>query len=343
MKQNNIDYNRINYGFSLLKMLLAFEVVLGHFAIWDQYNPTLVWPFRELVSIAVPCFVILSFYLMCKSLLSRNEAKFKSRLVKLLIPQIGWAIIYFVILVLLNVVFHTKPVVTFIDFLWQLFTGHSRTINPSMWYQIVMIILSIVFYLIIKKLDNKKALFTLLILTLICYYLQYSGINRRLFEEMAFEIRFVLGRIAELMPFAFTGFIIKYFDIYEKLKKYRYIIMPLCVFLFLQGYSINWIEMKDFNFSGLAKLYFALCVITFAYYVPLEYLPVSIKKIILVITDYSLGIYCSHRLIETLLKTFVPNLAIQSFERCILIYILSYLLCHIIYSIPNKYFKSLVN
>ena len=343
MKQKSIDYNKINYGFSLLKMLLAFEVVLGHFVIWDQYNPTLVWPFRELVSEAVPCFIILSFYLMTKSLLSRDETKFKNRMIKLLIPQVGWALIYFVIYFLLNILLNTEPVVTIIDLFWQIFTGHSRNLNPSMWYQFDTIVLSLLFYLIVKKLNNKKTIITLFILTIICYFLQYSGINRKLFEDMIFELRFPLGRIVELLPFAFVGFALKYFDIYEKLKKYRYIILPLCAFLYLKGYSIDWIEMKDFNFSGMAKLYFSLCVVTFAYYVPLEYLPLTLKKIILIITDYSLGIYCIHRLINTLLNVFIPSLTIQSFERCILIYILSYLVCHLIHLIPNKYCKSLVN
>ena len=143
-----IDYSKINYGFSLLKMLLAFEVILGHFANWDEYDPRLVWPFRELVSLAVACFVILSFYLMAKSFLIRDKQMMKKRLIRLLIPQIGWAIIYYVIYALIDLFMnkglHSGPM----DFFWQLLTGHSRYLNPSMWYQVDIIIVTVIFYFI---------------------------------------------------------------------------------------------------------------------------------------------------------------------------------------------------
>ena len=339
---NKIDYKKINYGFALFKMLLAFEVLLGHFANWDEYDPRLVWPFRELVSITVPCFVILSFYLMCKSFLIRDDNKFKNRLTKLIIPQIGWAIIYFIIYILLDFFKKTNMGVTFIDFLWQLFTGHSRVLNPSMWYQVVVILLTIVFYYIFKYLDDKKGIIALIVLTIFSYYLQFSGINRALFGELIFELKYPLGRIAEMIPFATMGFLLKYYNVLDYLKKYRYIVMPLCVFMFMMGFRIPWTELKDFNFSGFAKPYLALWVVTFAYVFPFDWLKLKYKKAILKITDYSLGIYCAHRLINRLLEVFLPKLALHSFEKCILLYAVCYAACYFIDLIPNKYTKLLV-
>ena len=343
MSKKTINYDKINYGISLLKMLLAFEVLLGHFANWKQYDPRLVWPFRELVSLAVPCFVIISFYLTANSFKRRDDGKFALRLKKLLIPQIAWAFIYYIIYVLIDLFLHKDLHSGPMDLFWQLLTGHSRYLNASMWYQFDVIIITILFYYIFKRLDDRKAYITLLGLMVFCYVLQFTEINRALFGNLEFELKYPLGRIAETIPFAVIGFTIKHFDVYEKIKKYRYIIMPACVVLFLMGFQIPWTELDDFGFAGFAKPYLALCIVTFAYLVPFEYLSLKLKKIILKISDYSLGIYCIHRLVNTLLLVFVPSISLRSFERCILLYIVCYIVCFMIEKIPNKNARLLVN
>lgn len=338
-----INYNRINYGFSLLKMLLAFEVVLGHFCNWKEYDTLLLWPFRELVSLAVPSFVIMSFYLMERSILSRDDDKYKSRLIRLLIPQIGWAFIYWFVYLLCSVLFGKDLPHSISDLLWQLFTGHSVNLNATMWYQVDIIILTVIYYSIFKKLDDKKGFIAVILMTLFAYAMQYSGINYNLFKDLRFELKYPLGRIIEMIPYASIGFTFKYLNILEKIKKYWYIAIPVSAFLFLQGFKIAWYDMKDFGFSGICKPYLAIWIIIAAFSVPLEILPMTIKKIILQVTNYTLGIYCCHRMIDTLFDAFIPNLPLMSFERCILIYIVSYLLCFAISFIPNKYIDSLVN
>ena len=119
--------------------------------------------------------------------------------------------------------------------------------------------------------------------------------------------------------------------------------MPLCVILFFLGFRIPWTELNDFGFAGFTKPYLALCIVTFAYVTPLSNLPLSFKKAILKISNYSLGIYCIHRLINTLLLVFMPWINIGSFERCILLYIVCYFVCFLIDLIPNKNSKLLVN
>ncbi|MBQ6334428.1 MAG: acyltransferase [Erysipelotrichaceae bacterium] len=344
MKQNKINYDKINYGFSLLKMLMAFEVLLGHFADWSQYDPRIVWPFRELVSLAVPSFVIMSFYLTERSFLNRDDEKFKVRFKKLLIPQIAWAFIYYIIYALIDLFMHKKLHSGITDLFWQILTGHSSYLNPSMWYQFDIIITTVLFFLVFRQIkDNKKAYCGLLIITLFCYILQFSGVNRALFGEMIFELKYPLGRIIEMIPFATIGFSLRYFDVFEKLKKYRWIVMVLCVALFLLGFHIPWPELKDFGFAGFAKPYLALCIVTFAFLTPLEKLSLPIKKAIIKISDYSLGIYCIHRLINTLLKVFIPSISLQSFERCVLLYIICYFICFLIDLLPDKNTKLLVN
>ncbi len=344
MKEKKINYDKINYGFSLLKMLMAFEVLLGHFADWNEYDPRIVWPFRELISLAVPCFVFMSFYLTEKSFLNRNDEKFKVRFKKLLIPQVAWAIIYYVIYLLIDVTMNKKLTNGISDLFWQILTGHSSYLNPSMWYQFDVIVITVLFFLIFRFIkDDRKAVFTLIGVMLFSYILQFTGINRALFGEMIFELKYPLGRIVEMIPFAVIGFLLKYFNVLDRLKKYRWIVMPACVVLFLLGFRIPWPELKDFGFAGFAKPYLALCILIFAFLTPLEGLNLNIKKAIVRITDYSLGIYCMHRLVNTLLKVFIPSISLHSFERCILLYIVCYIICFLIDLIPNKDVKLLVN
>ena len=343
MKKKTIHYDKINYGFSLLKMLLVFEVILGHFCIWEEYDNILLWPFRELVSLSVPCFVILSFYLTERSFLQRDKIKYHIRLRRLLIPQIGWAFIYWIVYFLFTTFLKADLTHSISDLFWQLFTGHSPALNASMWYQIDMIIITIFFQFVFAGLNDKRGYSVIIGIMIFSYVLQFSGINRFLFGDMRFELKYPLGRIAEMIPYAVIGFSLRYFNVYDNLRKHRWIIMILCIILFYIGYNFPWHQVKDFGFSGLCKPYLALCIVSFANLCPLENLPLSIKKIILIISDYSLGIYCCHRMIYTIIHLSLPGLFISSIPMCVLTYLLSYLLCCLINLIPYSIFQSLVD
>lgn len=343
MDKRSINIDRYNYGFALLRVLMAFEVILAHFCNWDEYNPLIVWPFRELVSLAVSCFAIMSFYLMTDFFLKRDHSRFLQRMKRLIVPQIGWAILYFFIYLFLNIIFHAGLPLKSIDLFWQMLTGHSMDLNPTMWYQFNVIVITALFYFIFKKTDDHKGFHILILLLVFSYFMQYSGINRSLFKDLPFELKKPIGRILEVIPFAVIGFALKYLDVFEHLKKHRYLVMTVCIIAFLAGFSIPWPEVKGFDYSGFAKPYLSLCIITFAFLMPFEYLDQNIKKMILKITDYTMGIYCSHRLIYTLLYVFFPSLSLHSFERCALIYFLCYILCFAIDKIPSKAIKQLIN
>ncbi len=342
MKSDNIDYNRINYGFALLRMLMAFEVILAHFCNWDEYDLKIVWPFRELVSLAVSCFVIVSFYLLADSFKKRDKKNFINRLKRLIIPQIGWAFVYFFVFLLLNIFFNANLEIGLNDLFWQLLTGHSMNLNPTLWYQFDIIIVTVIFYFIFKYCDDDKAFKVLIGLLVFCYILQYSGINRMLFGDLPFELKKPLGRIVEVIPFAVIGFSLKHLNILEKLKTHRLIVMLSCVVLFLLGFYIPWIEVKNFDYGGFTKPYLSLCIVIFSYLIPLDGLPDNFKKVILKITDYTMGIYCCHRMVYMILIYATKMSFTHSFEKCILIYLISYFLCFLLDTIDNPYIKKMI-
>ena len=336
---NKSSQDRINYGLSLLKMLMAFEVLLSHFASWKEYDPRLVWPFRQLNSLAVPCFLIISFYLTAHSFRKRDNEKTIDRFKRLLIPQIFWAFIYYIIYAVIDLVLHKGLHSGISDLFLQLITGHSRYLNPSMWYQFDLIIVTLLFSILFHYLDDRKIDIVFIFLLAISYFLQFSGINHSIFHEMEFEFKYPLGRIVETIPYAIIGYYLRCFDIFNKLKKYRYFIMIAAVVLFLGGFYVPWPEIDDFGYGGLAKPYLSLCIIAFAFLAPFEYLNQKTKNMILKISDYTLGIYCIHRLINTLLQVFLPFIALRSIERCVLIYILSYFICFLLDQIKNPFIQ----
>ena len=181
MSEKSLNYDKVNYGFSLLKALMAFEVILAHFCNWEEYDPLAVWPFRDLVSLAVSCFAIMSFYLMTDFFLKRNHARFVQRIKRLSIPQIGWALIYFLAYLFLNLLCRAGLPLKPIDLFWQMLTGHSMNLNPTMWYQFNVIVITVVFYFIFSKTNDHKGFLSLIILLFFSYFMQYSGINRALF------------------------------------------------------------------------------------------------------------------------------------------------------------------
>ena len=148
IKQSKYNYN---YGIALLKMLMCFEVILSHF--WVNQSSVLLTPFKLVENKPVLIFMFLSFYFMERTFLINDQSKNKKRFWRLLYPQIGWTILYWIIL--MGIQIKVDLGITFSDFLWQLFTGHSIRINPTMWFQTVLIFLTLLFTLTFRYLNKN--------------------------------------------------------------------------------------------------------------------------------------------------------------------------------------------
>ncbi|MDO4197504.1 MAG: acyltransferase [Erysipelotrichaceae bacterium] len=323
------ELNKTNIGIALLKALMAFEVVLAHFCKWPDSMPIYMQPFRTLVSLAVPVFFVVSFYYSEKIIISRNRMTKFDRLKKLFLPQLIWAIIYFDIFLILDRFCGTGNNATTMDLLYQVFTGHSSKLNSAMWFQFDLIIITALFCLIYSK-DKKTGLVLTLIITALSIYLQISGINYSFFNGMIFELKYPLGRLAEMIPYATLGFLLKYFDILDTLKKHRYISIIVATILFIAGFIIKWPTFSDFGYGGFTKLYLCIFPVIIAYLFPFEYLTKGIKEILLKLCENTLGIYCMHILVAKLIKVFLPVIYSETFIGCIIIYVVSYLISCII-------------
>ena len=332
-----------NYGIALLRTLMCFEVVLCHF--WTTDVPKVLMPFSVLRGLAVPVFMFLSFFLTEHTFLEYNKNKAKKRIWRVIYPQIGWALIYWLGYTIAQFIFKDIDV-KFSDLWWQMFTGHSPRLNASMWFQTVLIVLTAIYIFIFKFFIPKKGILITYVMMFVAFVIQYSGINFKLFDSLRYELKYPLGRFCEMIPYATVGFSCAYYNAFEKAKKTRLFstIMFGLASVFLLEYSfIN--SALGFGYSTNNCLLLGFFVIGFAYLIPLEKLPQKVKNILKFLTQYTLGIYCMHRIIADFLKLIFSKLdiSIDSFLLCIITYICGFFVSFLMYKIPTKFFKQLVN
>ena len=336
MKDMNGKETKINdIGISLLRVLMCFGVILAHCWKHKGYDSLLFLPFKEIQTLAAPVFMLLSFYFLAERFLSPDESFLKKRMLRLLIPQIGWALIYWLVYLLL------EPV-PLNELFWQILTGHSAVLNATMWFQFDLIVLTLLFFLLFSFRNEKFSTILLICISFLCLILQHSGINYRLFSDLRFELSYPLGRLVEMLPYATIGFLLKHCRMTDTLKKYRYPVLIASLLLFTLPYLMSFPSAKGFGYAGITLLYLVILSFFITELLPFEMLPETIKKGMLPLCCHTLGIYCCHRLIHALVSRFL-GYSPSSFLYCILLYILCYLFCSLLSLIPSKTIKKLVD
>lgn len=340
--ETNLDTHleKKNLGICLLKMLMCFEVVLSHF--WkEETYPIILTPFSMLREYAVPVFMLMSFYLTQNIVLAKNREKYNKRFWRLIYPQLIWAFVYWIIYQIMEIILKRSFVNGIEDLLWQILTGHSQRLNPAMWYQTVLILLTLVFTVLFYFLPQKIAVTGLYLFLFLSLFSQYTGLNYRLFSTLRYELMYPLGRSCEMIPYAVIGFLLGYYGIPEKLKNYKRVITFACCVIGGIILKFGLPSAKGFGYSGLMPLMIAIILFTITIYIPLEKLPVKFQIMILKISRYTLGIYCMHNLVGRILSGIFGTNG-KSFLTCCAIYIICYAFSYIICKFPLKWCRQLV-
>ena len=334
-----------NYGLSLLRVLFCFEVILLH--CWDgQMNNIVQKGFYYLEGIAVPVFMTLSFFLCRKSIESRNVLIIKNRIKRLVWPHIGWSFLYYFGCLLVNALFNKNAPPSIFDLGWQLLLGHSKNLNPPMWYLVDLIILSIVCFFVYYYSRNENIYICILsFLFLFSLFLQYSGINYMLNDNLRYEMKYPIGRITEMIPYMVMGLIISRFRIFELFKTRKtYAVIIMTILLIVSLLLVGKEKTNGYGYKGLAKIIVTFIILNFAYNTPFYKLPLWVKRIIRFLSKYTLGVYCLHRLMSIVLfNIFSINSEKTSFIMCVMIYICCYFVSWLVSLIPMKKAKLLVD
>ena len=340
------DEKSFNYGLALLRMLMCFEVVLCH--CWSTDIPMYLQPFSMLRGYAVPVFMFMSFFLTQKSFMKRDKDYAFNRIWKLLLPQIVWSVVYFVIYWLVGTIIHYNLVNGISDLFWQLFTGHSPRLNPTMWFQTDLIVISVLFFIIFFFCKETVGISIIVLMSIVCLILQYSGLNYLLFGSMRYELSYPLGRLSETIPMATVGFLASRFNLLKPIKdKYigNLIISVILTALFGILDKKVLVVSGNFSYAGIWKIGVALCLTMFAFNLNFKRINKKILRGINFITKYTLGIYCAHRLINSFLinaMSILFEISGGQFYQCVLIYIIGLSACCIVSRLPFKWIKSVV-
>ena len=147
-----------NIGFCVLRIVLSFCVVLIHFGVQEEV-PFLL---NSIKSLAVPAFMIISFYLN-KSIFICNRGGCYKRIKRLIIPYLLWPVIYFICYFFIDRIFHLNYSSNLSALLWQLALGSS--INPPLWFLAVLILLTVFFFSIFKLFNIIFLVFLILFIT----------------------------------------------------------------------------------------------------------------------------------------------------------------------------------
>lgn len=334
-----------NVGWMLLRPLICFQVILEHF--WIQGDEIHAWqvPFDYMASLSVPIFVFMSFY-FCERHITANEPDYlKNRGWRVAWPLVGWALIYFAVLGPLRVVRGRQNVPDITDMFWQVSTGHSANLNPSMWYQTVLLVLTIAFFFIFRKRSMQNVwVFVLLISGAIV--LEYTGLNEYLFADLRFELKYPLGRIVEMIPFAVIGYACARFSLLDRLKLNRFV----AAFLFLAIGVAALIPLRDdknfgFGYGNFWYIPAAVGIAVAMWYIPFPRMGRRTSSFLRFASSFTLGIYCVHRLVKEFVKPLVGLVlpGLDSFWLCTLIYIASFAVAWMMSKLPWKWASRLVD
>ena len=340
--------DKYNYGLSLLRVFLTIFVILNHFWESDVVNRVLM-PLSTMRSVAVPTFMLMSFYLTARKISSGSSGDLKKRIVRLAIPFFVWGGVSWLLMFLIQKVTGMQIINGISALGWQLLTGHAFHVNAPLWYMAVLMWLTICFSLVFMTKNKRWQAIVLNILAVLALVAQYSGVNYYVFGDLSFELKYPLGRIAEMLPYATLGYDLAHFRVFdligEKVDNHAILFIGSLILLLIQITIIPVPPMSGFGYSGMYRIAASMLTFTLFYYLPLQWIGKSGKKIISVVTGHTLGVYCMHYLIGNILVTGIEKVgfSVNFFVLAVMIYAICYGIACFMCKIPNKFIGSLVD
>jgi hypothetical protein len=334
---------KINLGISILRMWMAFEVILLHRMSWKGYEGPFFSFLKSCELFSVPVFVIAAFYFSADLLEENDKVKVKKRLIRLIVPQVGWAVLCWIVYVLTDIIFMHELSHGFLDLIIAIISGCRNNVNPSTWFQCVLIILTVL-YALIYSLKDKKISRTIVYLSFfLALFIQADGRYFDFFADKPHEVMNTIGRIFEIMPYACIGMFLKHIGIYDRLNDHRLIIILTSVVLFFAGFRIPFIQFKGF-FEGSYPIYMAVMLFLFFLLLPFEKVQGKGRNAILQISRFTLGIYCAHRLVYGIMDIVYELMGSDpdSFIKCLMTYLVCYAMSYIMCLLPIRVFRMMV-
>ena len=353
-KINSAMLGNWNIGVAFLKIWMCFEVVLCHFINFKAYNSGFFSFFVRFSSIAVPVFMMLAFVFTDMEELVKDKNKCIKRFERLYVPNLFWAILYYVIYLIFGYLQHRSYVHGWTDFFWQLTFGHCY--NRTLWFHFDLIALTILF-LALFRFASKRALFISLILFYLALFFQYNSIIIGIFSKMAWPktvlggyfhksyLTYSIGRFMEMLPYAVLGILCCKHHIMQRLKENANYtaILSLLTLSFLYIFNDFFKTPAGYGYQGIYRIMITIATLILFYVISLDKFPVILNSLIFEISKYTMAIYFMHRIVgfiiyNTMLRIFF-DMRKGSMHDCIIIFLVSLCLAFIINKVPIKIIK----
>ncbi len=241
-----------------LKLLSCFLVITNHFGsvalsdFLDKY---------QLRAMGVPIFVFLSFYITADYFCDLKIDWLGKRIKRLYLPVVAWSLIYFIIYNIIRLVLGMETIKCK-ELLFSIISGVSEKLNPPMWFNVSMIIVTVMTFIFISLCANDNHIIVALVVEavlLLCS--QYLGINVYFWGVLPFEISGTIGRCAEIGVYASLGIIYGKIGILKR----KGIILNLLLWGFLIAISFCIKVPTGFGYQGinlLARVIFVCLIFT---------------------------------------------------------------------------------
>lgn len=271
-----MEAKKLNLLVAMVKIVACYAVVSIHF------GGTL--PFAGL---AVPVFMFFSFYYTNYG--GGGGGGLWSRLRRLAVPFAFWGVVPFTV----HCAFVMK--INWMSLFNQLTAGAPE--NHPLYFLLLLMMYSVMVWLIVNRSGNENL--WLLVLIVVCFVLQYSGANARIWRILPLYHQILCGRFCELLPAALAGRLVRNF----RLKvggAGAWIGCGICalaifVVLYTGGFDSR---AMGYDYSGITSFMGAcgLCILAIVAGERFS-LPVVAQSAILPIAGVSAGIYYMHQFV----------------------------------------------
>lgn len=320
----------INYGITFLKVICSVLVVMCHYEMSEN-------TFQYIKSLAVPCFMMLSFFLTGEKIFWGNRDYSKTRIIRLIIPYFFWGGI-------IGGVLFIGGKVKVQDVFWQLILGSVETVNPPLWYLADLIFLTLLYGILLSRIKNKKYKTIFVIITCaIAIFTQYSGVNYFCFSDLAYEQKYTLGRVMEMIPYAGIGILLAIYMRENFLEKW-YVQLVLWMFIIISVHVTQDMPL-GFFYQGMQRIESTTLIIVAFIAFPIHMLPSKILILFEELSKYTLGVYCVHWNVGKILLAVNSAIGFELRGKglALFIYIISFLVIYMLSKIPSKFIKKVIS
>ena len=353
-----------NIGLDLLRVWLSFEVIIDHF--WHEPGLAGVPLFlSQMRSLAVPCFLLMSFYLTAHRYESCDAGWLKKRFGRLGVPYLVWPLVYFGVLwlcVALSPAFRETTLratelkyygfdlaLDGWDLVRQWVFGMDRRLVHQFWFHHNLIVLTaglFALFACVRRVRFRAYLLTAFVCLGLA--LQYSPVNVWLFGGLPWEVKYSFGRLAATLPYAALGLLVGFErGRLDGLRQgTRGFVAAVGAFLLLFVHYGNVMPRPSgLGYQGLNLLVMAFGTVALFSCLPFDRAPKWLADAVAFVSRFCMGIYCCHLLVGYAVNAWLLPLLGLRFEglgSCAVIWLVSYGVCLVLARLPGRLVKDLV-